>query len=693
MEAASQYDSLLGGSQDLPPSLNMLKFTAARYKEIQAMKKSLKTSSSVKLAFQKLPVHMRRRIMSHTVKRLPRRLREMHMNQLKKSGLPPKQKRPSRKHRRRPRNLMEEYERRRRRVKWLETHIWHAKRFHMVEKWGYKLADRPCDKAFRACYRATAKHCLMQDISFFCCVEIEGPQSVLIERLREVCEPCVGLSLVAKAFMKGTREGRTVLFDPRVKPKRAVGAVYFNWKALSHPEKNVLWLWLHPAFYSEALDVLTNILNATIIESENEIKNQLYINKELGIRVSELKLELNRFRLTGPLSQAILRDSLKIASHNVKSEWFMSYLNNNSNRQSFANQINYWQSLNGVTNPAELSPHIVVSLIVSDPRFNLPNKRTKAVNNDTATCKRDICSNEPDLSVTPLWDITIRQKIKESRISNAAIAELRSRLLVPGTELEEPGAPVPLLLIHRPGNTEECLGYGAGWDVIIPAAWGQAFWMAFIMRGARVGGLRESASIDFEMGRPDFLAPDTLAGKDEEKNAAEILKEAYFKRPPNKRTNFNKYSIVSPFNYNWSLLVSEWIGEKTEDVQVLRDKKLLNEIRQFLTKKVKPISVELNKNYIIPVQLKVQQKGCPRQFSIICLPNVGDIKQEPIETEKPDVNQLQRKQLRREHKKLLETLKRRRRRAKKNGKVCGAVFQDFLKSLVAFLFLEITCRY
>ncbi len=75
---------------------------------------------------------------------------------------PTSTKRPSRKHRRRPRNLLEEYNRRQRKHQWLETHIWHAKRFHMVEKWGYKLALHPNDKGARASYRASRHHCLIQ---------------------------------------------------------------------------------------------------------------------------------------------------------------------------------------------------------------------------------------------------------------------------------------------------------------------------------------------------------------------------------------------------------------------------------------------------------------------------------------------------------------------------------------------------
>ena len=40
---------------------------------------------------------------------------------------------------RRPGTLTDEYLRRQGTKRWLETHIWHAKRMKMVEIWGYKL--------------------------------------------------------------------------------------------------------------------------------------------------------------------------------------------------------------------------------------------------------------------------------------------------------------------------------------------------------------------------------------------------------------------------------------------------------------------------------------------------------------------------------------------------------------------------
>uniref|UniRef100_A0A4W5LXE6 Pop1 N-terminal domain-containing protein n=1 Tax=Hucho hucho TaxID=62062 RepID=A0A4W5LXE6_9TELE len=72
----------------------------------------------------------------------------------------------SRKARRRHGNLLLEFNRRQRKNLWLETHVWHAKRFHMVKRWGYCLGDGPTYKCYRACYRAMSSHCLLQVSAF-----------------------------------------------------------------------------------------------------------------------------------------------------------------------------------------------------------------------------------------------------------------------------------------------------------------------------------------------------------------------------------------------------------------------------------------------------------------------------------------------------------------------------------------------
>ena len=75
------------------------------------------------------------------------------------SGKP--DKKMCRKKRRQPRRLEEEYRSRQRDKRWLETHIWHAKRMRMVTKWGYRIAEHCNDKGVRAAYRYLRHGCLI----------------------------------------------------------------------------------------------------------------------------------------------------------------------------------------------------------------------------------------------------------------------------------------------------------------------------------------------------------------------------------------------------------------------------------------------------------------------------------------------------------------------------------------------------
>ena len=56
--------------------INAYSFAQARADELKAMVKTTASRSTGKRVFQSLPRHMRRRAMSHNVKRLPRRLRQ-----------------------------------------------------------------------------------------------------------------------------------------------------------------------------------------------------------------------------------------------------------------------------------------------------------------------------------------------------------------------------------------------------------------------------------------------------------------------------------------------------------------------------------------------------------------------------------------------------------------------------------------
>ena len=160
-------------------SLRIGKLIKARSKEIEELKLDLKSFNGRKLIFQKLPRYMRRRQMSWNPKRLPKRLQVAYYIQLQKSlrkdqKSPAKKKRPRRVFRCRSKSLAATYKKRALKCGWLETHVWHAKRFHMVQRWGYKIANSSYEKSFRRCYRCSDRNCLVQDISFYNCFELIG---------------------------------------------------------------------------------------------------------------------------------------------------------------------------------------------------------------------------------------------------------------------------------------------------------------------------------------------------------------------------------------------------------------------------------------------------------------------------------------------------------------------------------------
>lgn len=466
-----------------------------------------------KLLFQKLPVYMRRRVMSHNVKRLPRRLREAHLAQMTKSAngknLPLINKRPSRKYRRRPRNLLSEYSRRQRNKIWLETHIWHAKRFRMIDKWGYRIANYPNDKCFRANYRAVIKHCLLQDISYYTCIEIKGEENLLKTTLKAHCNPTT-LTFAAKKYIDGCREGTLTFFRKNSYPHSPIGNVNFFWRP-KESDVRTIWIWIHPAFYNDFLDEIISSFefkqkNVEKSTTDTSNSNCLYIN-DSNCEMIILRNVLNRFRLYGPLALKVLTEALQLPSlteleRNLSSEeeldtskepisnilqptekmtideasenntvilkdlqdiqelnkkvWHIKYYKNYENMEAFKIQNQLWQAMKSLESPNHLPTSMIMGLTVLDPRFYLPEKRTKC---KVETISQSISVDRPptNLNRSPFWDAEIRRIVSSSCVSTSTINKLRSECLVPGIlndqyYNEDIMAKIPILLIQKPGT-------------------------------------------------------------------------------------------------------------------------------------------------------------------------------------------------------------------------------------------------
>lgn len=387
----------------VPKNLMIARFAESRAQEISALNEHVQMKTVNKLVLETLPKHMHRRAMSHDIRRWPRRLREMVKKQYENRPDKRARKPPSRKHRRRPRNLLAEYNRRKKKNIWLETHIWHAKRFHMVKKWGYHLASTPNTKCSRVTYKSTVNYCLMQDISFMCCIEISGPEADIQSGFSHLTNPATGPGICAKSYLKGNREGSTIVYMYDEFPNRAIGPITFFWKPLycvsgeshlssggtdaetSSNRNRCLWLWCHPSCYSQLWNQLTKVFHnvipchldatsngqvtsgqatgsataeKTFSKEESNIINTDHSsgfqtkklssipngagNKSLESRVSvkSLKDDLVRFRLIGPLSIKVLTNAVEVAS--VRWEKSKTNLKAGSEESQNSEDVPWW---------------------------------------------------------------------------------------------------------------------------------------------------------------------------------------------------------------------------------------------------------------------------------------------------------------------------------------------------------------
>lgn len=151
----------------------------------------------------------------------------------------------------------------------------------------------------------------------------------------------------------------------------------------------------------------------------------------------------------------------------------------------------------------------------------------------------------------------------------------------------------------------------------------------------------------------------------------------YFAKPNNRRVNYKKLTIASPFRCPWDQLVSDWVGAADCNFNVLRDQEVLSKIQLALNRKFNLKSAQAPPSSLIPVYLTMKTRGNPGENALICLPHRLDFRKNkqhkqgndssPVYTEPlcKDVQQRERLELRRQHLQELKKLRNRRIRKKK----------------------------
>ncbi|XP_002130374.3 ribonucleases P/MRP protein subunit POP1 [Ciona intestinalis] len=633
------YKKLLANSDvtevELPRVISVMEHANPAANEVQSMISAIKQHSGNKTALQILPRHMRRRSAAHNVKRLPRRLRELAQQQGAQNG---ENTKVCRRKRRRNINLQNEYNKRTGKSGWLETHMWHAKRFHMTDtndplysEWGHRVAIHPNDKSFRACYRATANHCLLQDISFNKCIQM----SCDLDKQGEIF--CIIKALMALnsnipvKVKNGECEHHILIYDKRSEPPQLIGPASIMYH--QQGQEQIIWLRIHP----------------TLLKKTNNLICFLVGNMSF-ISVRDVSSELLRFRLTGPKSSVTLLSVLRPfntkdevsdsitspSTQSVVNKWIVEHLEKVAlQNHSFVTMMTacHKQQFHKADKykSGEVEEGQIIPFIVNDPRLTLPIQKSPAklkdLISDTVDCvPTDLVLNDKSgVTSSPLWNSDARNNISNLRLPDSMVSTRKNETKFESSEdakkpFKSISQPIPVILIRRSGfnkpkllptkniaedgktaQSGEETYFAQGWDLIIPARWATAFWIPLVYNQARVGGIREQSRTHLECKRPFFPRdyPDCESGRLFWEATMKRNQTVYFRKPPAKRPNYCILATPFPFAPCWEHLFERKScseNSRADQVDAKENTELNGQENKLETKELNVISEDMSTN-------------------------------------------------------------------------------------------------
>ena len=531
--------------------------------------------------------------------RLPYRLRAAAQREMEKgmlaasasaSAASPSSLTNHRRKRRRPASALASHAHRQCLHSWQETHIWHAKRFHLLNAWGWRLPDCPTDKSWRALHKAALHLCTVSDVSHISCISLTGREadiaSVLGRMTGGAAEAAGGV--LNELYRGGEREGRLLLHQPDAQPFGLIAPAQFMWRppAVSsadaerkEAEDRELWLWAHPAVYEELMQVLTAL------------------GGQYGCGVESLRGQLCRLELTGARCQQVLAKVLQPSATTEAA---------GGGEDGTA----VWKLLceSGLRTPSSLPASVALGVTAVHPATLKGRQRLQQPFVSTASssyspgvrCLSCFLSSfcRPAAAAEPLAIVSVPQSPLGCRGEAAcdsqhglgteegpifcAAQEKQPAVAAPPAEdgkqekiarastsagsrqtADDLSLPLPLLLIQRPSpsslsSQQHARGLFSGWDVVLPAGLSLVVFRALVAAGARAEGLQQRHHRLTKCGAPCFPHdfPDSLAGFMQARWRGEKERAAWLRHPPNRRVNWEKARVSCPYQPDWSRLLS-----------------------------------------------------------------------------------------------------------------------------------------
>lgn len=531
-----------------------------------------------KRAFQNVPRSMRRRTASHNVKRVPKRLRARHAKEMADDNTPTvtsrrrklmphirlrvetakrlqalsqrKAKRDETREKEEPfENALRalpatktKFRKRQKEKTWLPTHIWHAKRAHMVNRWRYAIAESPTEKSYRPTHRSsTLRGAVAWDHSYYGTILVKGKEKELVGMLQEILgTEDAELAAARGAIRKGRRSWRGWVFEKGGYPTKPISPVLLLWcrpsiKTTSEPEyeKNKghrsILIRVHPSAFLQLWMTILSVSKAYP-----------------SITSEDLRFELGSLEVTGPAATNALLACLQPREKPTSSD----------------TPEGVWENLRSLTNPSSLPPGASLAFSIMDPRISFPprlprlseqeqEESTNKLFSVLSTWPPDRTQSPPALFSREARFASVRAQGSQKRINKRKSEAMPGQL--PDPLSTDPYIPIIILANREPSAVPSHKKFSAStsnaigsWTVILPWKWVLPVWYSLVnFPGVRFGGIVESNQIQYENAVGSFPGdfPGTKAGLEEEGRKAAARKQIWEKRPKQKRTAWESVDL------------------------------------------------------------------------------------------------------------------------------------------------------
>ncbi|EJS42086.1 pop1p [Saccharomyces arboricola H-6] len=408
------------------------------------------------------------------------------------------------------------YTKRQKHFTWLPTHIWNAKRSHMMKRWGYQVAWAPTQKCFKLTHRLGGDTCSSDGTL---CLDSSHIGTMIVKDISndttgDFLKSIIGKLTAGRASLKKYRQTQTLfqglIYSFNENSSKPLGPCDLVWV-----QKATVILRLHPSIYTE---VFNNLLQ--------------YTEK---LTVQDCRYSLASVTLKGAKALESLASCLRSTKPCTSFEQF--------------------KSIAKITDHDTLPQRFTFAFEAVDPRhlaapkkLNGPQRKTFGFD-DILSIHENYPQDEIITVLNKLCDSESRTLSYNNQNSLKGISLRRSKLLtakpnhinkttVPFKEIEDPS--IPLVILRRSKTRD--------WVVMLPWFWLLPLWHQLnkVPRVYHIG-LRQFQQIQYENEQlyfPDDYPFTQLGHVENSLYKREASKTKWDRKPMGKRINFEKVKDI-----------------------------------------------------------------------------------------------------------------------------------------------------